>query len=208
MVVIGDTNQILRNTNPTSRTRDTRTLVFSCLACSRVRVFVYMSLKNMKIFTLFFILALPLTAFSCSCPQRIRSIIPPTSEQELCRYDENFYYSTTFDFCFEYDSDEWKKARVSLPKDVAGTTLTSIDFLLPDKEEQYHLVFTLYLAGPTEQNISLFKDENIATVPDTDPYLMGYRITNKNSLPEKIQPLVDEIPEMLTGIDVFTKTPI
>lgn len=160
----------------------------------------------MKLSSLFFILVLPLLAISCSFPERSRSIIPPTNERDLCRYDENYYYSTTFDFCFRYPSQDWQKTKTSLPKDVPGSNLTSIDFFLPNSLNENLLAFTLYITSPSEQSLAVFNDNNIMPVYDAPPYLIGYQ-TRDDETDKLIHARISEVPEMLERLQVFATTP-
>lgn len=163
--------------------------------------------KIMKPPTLFFILIIPLIGISCSFPQRSKSILPPTNVRDLCRFDESYYYSTTFDFCFRYASPEWKIAKTSLPRDLAGTNITFIDFFLPDSNNESMQVLTLFITRPSEENLAILKEDNIIPVLNTEPYLIGYKQAVEFSLDESINPRLQEIPKMLKNIQVFATTP-
>lgn len=161
----------------------------------------------MKPPTLFFILIIPLIGISCSFPQRTKSILPPTNERDLCRYDDSYYYSTIFDFCFRYASPEWKIAKTSLPRDLAGTNITFIDFFLPDSDNESTLVLTIFITRPSETNLAIFKEGDIIAARNTDPYLIGYKSRQDSIEDESLQPRLLEIPKMLENIQVFTTTP-
>jgi hypothetical protein len=147
-----------------------------------------------KTFVLF--LAASLLGTSCSLPQRAHSILPPTSEHDLCREDRRFYYSSVFQICFRYPATGWEEVTASLPATVPGTSISAITFFLPQDQTPKPL-FTLFVTSVTDTDREWFQDQDVLLVSDGPNYLIGYGLTDTTA------PLAADLPKMMEGLKVF-----
>jgi hypothetical protein len=163
-----------------------------------------MALTNRGLFMLCGVIML--TGISCSFPfpERTTSIIPPTNEEELCTQDNRYYYSSYFRFCFEMANEKWQKRVItSLPRSEIGTSITAIDFFIPDDNDDLSLMFTLYVNRLSQINKEVFNEFGINTVYQDKGTLIGV-IKNQNILNK--EDLVSDyhlIDSMMAKIRVF-----
>jgi hypothetical protein len=142
------------------------------------------------------LLSICLLGSSCSLPQRARSILPPTSEHDLCRDDRRFYYTPTFAICFRYPDSGWSDVTASLPTTVAGTSISAINFFLPQYQTPKRM-FTLYVTSVTDLDRRWYQDQGIILVSDGPNYLIGYDIADTES------PRAADLPQMMQTLKVF-----
>lgn len=138
---------------------------------------------------------------SCTLPQRAHSILPPTSERDLCRDDRRFYYTPVFDLCFRYAEDGWSDVTASPLTTVPGTGITSINFFLPENDRPTR-VFTLYVTGITDHDRQWFQEAGITLIQDEQNYLIGY--ASSPTLPPVLEQRVLDIPKMMDSLKTFT----
>lgn len=146
-------------------------------------------------------LLLALTGLSCGLPERPFTFLPPTNIKQLCQSDRRFFYSSDFDFCFQYPSSGiWSEVEVSSIKALSGTNISSYDFYLPHKNQPV-LMFTVYVTSSSSQQA--FADQGIAIVREQEPYAIG--VIKHEGIPAELRAAGEEIDTALQSIQVFAK---
>lgn len=143
---------------------------------------------------------LALLGTSCPIPERVRTLLPPTNERDLCKWDANFYYSSVYDFCFRYPSADWEQVKNTGSRNPGIGPVTVNTFSLPEGGLSKP-IFSLYVTGYSDVQRKAMAELAADIVYDNDPYIIGYVIAEQPN--EKTQALADEVPKMMKSIKVF-----
>ncbi len=141
------------------------------------------------------------SGLSCTLPQRVRTFIPPTSERDLCQWDDRFFYSSVYDYCFRYPSEDWKRVTSTGPRTLIGTSITANTFSLTTAETAIP-IFDLYVTGFSEQARQEMAAQNINIAYDADPYIIGYIVREPT---EETALYAAAVPRMMEYLQVFAK---
>ncbi len=142
------------------------------------------------------LLAFPLLGSGCFFPQRKHTFIPPTSLENNCQQDGNYFNSVIYRFCLKFPNDNWSRISVSLPIDILGTNITTFNFY--SIQEKFS-VFTLYVAEPKTVNKAIYERELIPLIHE-EPYLVGYSLNPDDNLPPDLQRLHEDVEEMVKSM--------
>lgn len=139
---------------------------------------------------------------ACNLPERIRTILPPTNERDLCLWDNRFYYSKVYDFCIRYPNDDWKQVKNTGSRAVLNSPFTANTFSYVE-DGVPKVVFVLYVTGYGQKNRERMQKEGITIAYDADPYLIGYVIPPDQD--KLVEAFAKQVPKMLENIQIFAK---
>lgn len=138
---------------------------------------------------------LAVMGLSCTFPQRTKTFLPPTNERDLCQWDDRFFYSTVYDYCFRYP-DGWTNVTNTGPRTLTGSSVTVNTFSMP-VNGVIAPIFDLYGTAYGEQNREEMGQLGVTIAYDADPYIFGYNVLEPT--------YAKEVQQMLQNIEVFAQ---
>ncbi len=146
------------------------------------------------------VLFLAFLGVRCILPERARTILPPTNERDLCKWDASFYYSNVYDFCFQYASADWEQVTNTGSRNPGISSFTVNTFSLPQAQSSKP-IFSLYVTGHSDLQRAVMNELKAAIVYDADPYIIGYVLAEQPN--EQTKALAEQVPEMMKSLKVF-----
>jgi len=138
---------------------------------------------------------------SCDFPQRTRTFIPPTNERDLCKTDDRFYYSASYDYCLRYASNQWSDVLHTGDRETGITSTTANTFYTTRNGERVN-IFVLYVGPNNDSTKEAFDSQSIIIAHSHPRFLIGYQVEpGANDL---VPTLVSEVPATMESLFFFS----